>query len=707
MALGIDRAGARGFLMGDGKEVTGHAAGIIHVAPDGAILLLHRSAAEQNFGGHWGLPGGKVEPGESVEAGADRETLEETGFYSEVPKKLFHQVVTPNKMAFHTYVRPCSAKFAPELNDEHTGYTWAHLGMLPEPLHPSLKDCLQKIPGSAELLQWASEPEEAGMAQDEAFDVLGAEIAALIAQDQALLGMDRAPDGLEVGRHGVTIKLAFDRQPENKQGKSEDRFERMHVKRAPITKATVNPYYGREIPKGKELGLEPDKIYMLLRSPEELKKAASTFQNLPLLSKHVPHTADDHDGDITVGTVGSNAEYVHPYLYNSLAVWSREGREFAEGDQKELSSAYHYDADMTPGTYEGEPYDGVMRNMVGNHVCLVKKGRAGSDVALDEALQLSEEKDSMAKKFATMKASVAAGAVRAYLQPHLAMDAAPVNVGAALRSFKPGEFGKKKAVFLKALEKNLKGKLAQDSAISGVLAGVGKIMDAVEGTEEVSDEAVAEGDPALVDEADAMDDGDAGLDAIKAYLKEKGVPDDIIAGMPTGEAPPEEAPAPKEEVIKDPDAAVPAKDGPTEDMEARLAEGGKKENIVAKDKDTVKQEDGDDGFVSKGAMDAAIEKTRKDTIATMNSVTDARRHVRPIVGELDMAFDSADGVYRHAFKMQGKEVPASIKGADALKAMWDLLPAPGRRAEPAIAQDSASVKSFAERFPNAAKVKRA
>ena len=705
MALGIDRAGARGFLMGDAKEVVGHAAGTIHVAPDGAILLLYRSPLEQNFAGHWALPGGKVEPGESVEAGADRETSEETGFYSEVPKKLLHQVVTPNKMAFHTFVRPVSERFAPSLNDEHTGYVWASLGMLPEPLHPSLKECLQKIPGSAELLQWASEADPEPMAQDEAFDVLAGEIAGMIAQDQALLGMDRAPEGLELDRHGVAVKMAFDRAAtESKQGRSDDRFDRLHVKRAPITKACISPYYGREIPKGKQLGLDPNKIYMLLRDPEELKKAAPTFQNLPLLSKHVPHTADAHDGDITVGTVGSNVEYQHPYLFNSLAVWSREGREYAEGDQKELSSAYHYDADMTPGEFEGEPYDGVMRNMVGNHVCLVKKGRAGSDVALDEALQTPRGESEMSKKFRSMKASVAAGAVRAYLQPHLAMDAAPPNVGAALRAFEPKKFGEGKKKFLTALGKVLPGKLAQDSAVSGVLAGVGKIMESIEGNDAVSDEPVAEGEPELVDEADAMD---GGLDAIKAYLKEKGVPDDIIAGMPTGEtevevepeADPAPAPAPKKEEVV-------AKDGPTDDMEARLAEGGK-EKVLAKDNNPKGLDGKDDDKVTVGAMDAAIEKARTDTMATMRGIESAKKHVRPIVGELDMAFDSAEGVYRHAFKMHGKEVPKAVTGEAALKAMWDLLPAPGRRTETVIAQDSASVKSFAERFPNAAKVKRA
>ena len=44
-----------------------------------------------------------------------------------------------------------------------------------------------------------------------------------------------------------------------------------------ITKAAVNPYYGREIPNRGQLGLDPNRIYNLLRDPEELKKGMRSF----------------------------------------------------------------------------------------------------------------------------------------------------------------------------------------------------------------------------------------------------------------------------------------------------------------------------------------------------------------------------------------------------------------------------------------------
>lgn len=48
--------------------------GVVIKRPDGKILLEQRADC-----GMWGLPGGRIEPGETVEAAAHREVFEETG----------------------------------------------------------------------------------------------------------------------------------------------------------------------------------------------------------------------------------------------------------------------------------------------------------------------------------------------------------------------------------------------------------------------------------------------------------------------------------------------------------------------------------------------------------------------------------------------------------------------------------------------------
>ncbi|EAA4852285.1 DNA primase [Salmonella enterica subsp. enterica] len=182
----------------------------------------------------------------------------------------------------------------------------------------------------------------------------------------------------------TTERLAFDRA----SVRSFDGNGRLQVKSSHISKANVCPYFGREIPNAEQLGLDPDRIYRLWRHPDELKKAAPTFNNIPVLCIHTPDFPGDPPREYRVGTTHSGSEFNDPYLDNGLSVWDDSAIAGIETDeQKELSSSYQYVADMTPGvTPNGEPYDGIMRDIIGNHVALVEKGRAGSDVLVADSL---------------------------------------------------------------------------------------------------------------------------------------------------------------------------------------------------------------------------------------------------------------------------------------------------------------------------------
>lgn len=208
------------------------------------------------------------------------------------------------------------------------------------------------------------------------------------------------------------LSLAQDRSM-----RSYDEDGRLHVETSNISKATVNPYYGSEIPNHDKLGLEPTKVYYMLRDPEELEKAVQTFNNLPLLSKHIPVSADEPQKDVIVGTTGSDAKFEDGYLKCSLAVWDSEAIAGIEsGEQMELSSAYRYVADMTPGEFNGMRYDGVMRDIVGNHVALVDVGRAGRDVVVSDADPFHERNVMKLKKGAKAR-------IHAVLKPLMAQDA--------------------------------------------------------------------------------------------------------------------------------------------------------------------------------------------------------------------------------------------------------------------------------------------
>lgn len=206
-----------------------------------------------------------------------------------------------------------------------------------------------------------------------------------------LIAMDRAPTGRRIDAQGF-----------------------LHVDSNNISKATVNPYRGSEIPGWQSLGLNPDRVYRMLRHPDELAAAVDTFNKLPLLSEHVPVDCDNIPDHLIVGSTGSSAAFDGTYLNNDIVVWKRGAIDGVLSNRKrQLSCAYRYKPIMTPGNYQGLQYDGIMSQLEGNHVALVIEGRAGPDVLVgDENMKLTSR-----------AALMVSGAVAAMVRPLLAADA--------------------------------------------------------------------------------------------------------------------------------------------------------------------------------------------------------------------------------------------------------------------------------------------
>lgn len=169
----------------------------------------------------------------------------------------------------------------------------------------------------------------------------------------------------------------------------------MRVDKSNITKEQIAPYLGDSIPEWEELGLDPKKVYNIYRPAEEIAKAADSFNGLPLMMEHWDMDADSI-GDVkeyVVGSLGTDASFESPYLTNSLIIIdSKAIKAIEDGTSKELSAGYTCTIDMTGGLFDGIAYDGVMRNIQGNHVALVHEGRAGHDVKVaDSALKGGEK----------------------------------------------------------------------------------------------------------------------------------------------------------------------------------------------------------------------------------------------------------------------------------------------------------------------------
>jgi len=609
---------------------------------------------------------------------------------------------------------------------------------------------------------------------------------------QKRMAVDRLPSGFVKQRY---FKLAVDA----KSMRSYDEDGRLYVARTPIAKASVNPYMGAEIPDYEKLGLKPHKIYHLLRPPEELQKAVRSFNNIPLLNKHIRHGADDHDGGTVAGMIGSNAQFEYPYIYNSLAVWPQDAIDDVESESKrELSPSYHYDPDMTPGTWKGQQYDGVMRNIRANHVALVKDGRQGPDVVVaDQALQPRKEKPSMKMhKGVPISTSAYARILASCAKPVLAQDAR-LDAGQIAPLFKgidASNFTAKRNDLKKSLSRLLKNKLAEDQNSPDDVAM--RLLDIIHGpgSAEAGGGAPPPGpDQGFTDTGMTGEGSDVGgvpegpgmgaplgggpearpeeelapvpegapdqslIDAIEEYLTDKGVDETIIDGLKNlissaGANAEEPAPEPKSEggegeSDSDSEDASPREeeiertDGedeecPAEDATEKLVEkapsGSTGSTREAVDEGTASDQpppfpgkpkvgggmvplggrkmagDSKQGFVTKPAMDAAIQaavaKAREDERHNRNAIREAEKICRPYVGDLAIAYDSADKVYGAALKA----LKIEVKGVhpSAFRTILELQPKPERQKKPAtVAMDEASTKSYAERFPGAERLK--
>ncbi|SDR17504.1 DUF2213 domain-containing protein [Paraburkholderia tuberum] len=621
--LGIPKRVGKEFIAAD-ERIKG--AGICLMTPQDEALFILRSP-DSKHGNEWDFPGGGADKGETPEQTAKRETLEEIGALPYGELKLLSSVEDLEGVDYVTFRMDVMRKFTPRLQrDEHTAYRWAPLSDPPQPLHPGVRDTVAKMRPTA---------------------------TATAANDSAQ-------------------RLAFDRE----SVRTYDQDGRLHVAMTHISKANVCPYRGDEIPDGEKLGLDPNRVYMLLRDPDELAKGTATANNIPVLDVHLPHSAEDHQPDSVIGSTGTDAAFNAPYLDNSLVIWTQDAiRGVETGAQQEISSSYYYRADMTPGTYEGVPYDGVMRDIKFNHVAVVKKGRAGPDVMVgDSLLNLNGERP--VSKPLSKKAVMAKGALLAVLKPKMAADAAPIDLDTILAGVKRRNWLEKKPGIVAAI----KAQLAQDADLEDVV----ELLDRLDNEQPGDEIAEDDDDPKHTEILDLLRGkvSDEDLAKVQGMLKALGVVAAATDQPPEGGA--NNNPANQENK-----AAIPNGDNEDKDVVSRAA----MDSALRAERE----------LSTKKANDAARDAEER-TIKRLRATQEAEGIVEPYVGKLT-AMDSAEAVYRSALdilKVDVKDVHPS-----AFKALLLAQPKPGDQTpRRTLARDSAgeTPEGFADTFPNANRV---
>lgn len=117
----------------------------------------------------------------------------------------------------------------------------------------------------------------------------------------------------------------------------------------------VYPYFGAGIPNYKDLGLDPDKIYSVLKNSEFVKQLHKSMNG-----KHIPVYLGSPFNENPIQSV-NKSDYI-------------DGIMFVDVDTDfELSAGYEVDVKKESGEYIGAPYDLVMVNPILRNITIVER----------------------------------------------------------------------------------------------------------------------------------------------------------------------------------------------------------------------------------------------------------------------------------------------------------------------------------------------
>lgn len=152
--------------------------------------------------------------------------------------------------------------------------------------------------------------------------------------------------------------------------------------------AKVNP---TRIGVFKYFDAETGKIIREFRPPDEVGKAASltTLQNKVTTDDHPPMllnaktTRKYQTGHVSAEHV-MDADGIH--TLSEVVITDADLIAKIEGGKQQVSCGYTCDIEDSAGTWNGEPYDRIQRDIKYNHLAIVNRGRAGTaGLRADEA----------------------------------------------------------------------------------------------------------------------------------------------------------------------------------------------------------------------------------------------------------------------------------------------------------------------------------
>ena len=177
------------------------------------------------------------------------------------------------------------------------------------------------------------------------------------------------------------------------------------------------------------------------------KKSIDSFKMAPVTFAHPSERLVDASNAkrLAVGHIGENIYVDGAWLVMPITITDADTIARIEaGEALQLSAGYLAKVDEQPGEYNGEIYDAVQREIVGNHVAIVEAARAGSEARLNldaaDAVAVADHhkgEPRMSEKQVTVRVDGIEYSVPPEVERHMAkLDEAKVEADKALESVK-------------------------------------------------------------------------------------------------------------------------------------------------------------------------------------------------------------------------------------------------------------------------------
>ncbi|WP_431810814.1 DUF2213 domain-containing protein [Lysinibacillus capsici] len=154
----------------------------------------------------------------------------------------------------------------------------------------------------------------------------------------------------------------------------------------PITRPGVFPYQRQD-----------GTVQMEAKLPEEIFSDRTIYsaRSKPVTDEHpnVPVTIDNHQ-NYAKGMSHTDSRVEDLKLYVSLTITDKDLIQKVYDGKREISIGFMSDVVAESGTYNGQQYEFVQRNIEINHIAIVDQGRAGPEVAIrsdSDAWQIDEK----------------------------------------------------------------------------------------------------------------------------------------------------------------------------------------------------------------------------------------------------------------------------------------------------------------------------